>query len=126
MRKRILFLIFCVFLLPKLFAQNNALVCGSYYNTSYMDTLKGKSIQFPPEFMDSIQRFNVISYYQSFPSIKDLSLKSWITFICPLEKAEEFANYLITNESNVFSDVFFELPVVRNREAIPYVPMDYY
>lgn len=113
-------------MLPKLFSQDNAVVCGKYYNISYMDTLNGKSIQFPQEFMDSIQKFNIISYYQSYPSINKTFLKSWITFVCSVEKAEEFANYLQTYESSVFSEVYFELPVDRRFDNVPYVPIDYY
>lgn len=120
----LLIIILCVF--QKNFAQNNAFVCGHYYDSAYMDTLKGRNIQFSQQFLDSIQRFKVIKYYQSFPSINISSLKSMITFICPPENAQEFANYLQTYESSAFTDVYFELPVVRNVESVPYVPIDYY
>lgn len=126
MKKLILLIIFFLCVFSKNYAQNNAYVCGHYYNSAYMDTLKGNTIQFPKQFLDSIQRFNIIKYYQSFPSIKNSSLNSMITFICPQENAEEFANYLQTYESSTFTDVYFELPIVRNLESVPYVPVDYY
>lgn len=126
MKKLILLIICVLWIFQKNFAQNNAYVCGHYYDIAYMDTLKGKNIQFSQKFLDSIQRFNIIKYYQSFPSSNKSSLKTMITFICSPGNAEEFANYLQTYESSSFTDVYFELPIVTNVESDPYVPIDHY
>jgi subtilisin family serine protease len=123
MKKLILFFSIIVCLFPKLFAQDYGVVCGSFHNTTYTDTLNGKSIQFPQQFLDSIQRFNVISYYQSYPGSKKSSLKSWITFKCPVNQTAAFASYLQTYETALFTEVDYELPDTIIFELDP---IDYY
>lgn len=123
MKKLILFFSIIVCLFPKLFAQDYGVVCGSFHNTTYTDTLNGKSIQFPQQFLDSIQRFNVISYYQSYPGSKKSSLKSWITFKCPVNQTAAFASYLQTYETALFTEVDYELP---DTILFEFDPIDYY
>lgn len=91
-------------------SQNTAVVWGDYIATTYMDTLNGKKIIFPEYFIDSIQRFGITQYYQSFPFSKISSLKSNITFECPIENAEIFANFLQIQSSSLFSNIGFEIP----------------
>jgi|GEM_PF-3489676 len=126
MKKVILILYLILCLLPKDFAQDYAYVTGHYYDHAYLDTLKGNNIQFSQKFLNSIQRFEIVKYYQSFPNSKNPILKSLITFLCPPENAEEFANYLQISETSAFTDVDFELPFVTNTESVPFVPADYY
>ena len=54
---------------------------------------------------------------------KKSSLKSWIHFKCPIDKAEEFANYLQNYWSSLFIEVDYEIPDTIELE---YDPIDYY
>jgi len=70
MKKTILLLILFMSFFAKNHAQNYAIVNGSYRNTLHTDTLNGKNIQFSQNFLDSIEKFQVISYRQSYPNSK--------------------------------------------------------
>lgn len=119
--KRCIIIILIFFCCHQLFSQNIAVVWANYNATTYMDTLNGKKIIFPEFFVDSIQRFGITKYYQSFPFSKINSLKSNITFECPIENAEEFANFLQLQSSLLFSNIGFELP---SPARFNYVPTD--
>ena len=115
-----------MFLTPNLFTQNYADVSANYRDTAYMDTLNGRKIQFPQQFLDSIKKFDVKSYRQSFPSSGVSALRSWIIFTCPIEKAEELATYLQTYETSLFTEIHYYMPPSTQSPKFEFNPIDYY
>jgi hypothetical protein len=126
MKKVFVFFIALVFLTPNLFTQNYADVSANYRDTAYMDTLNGRKIQFPQQFLDSIKKFDVKSYRQSFPSSGVSALRSWIIFTCPIEKAEELATYLQTYETSLFTEIHYYMPPSTQSPKFEFNPIDYY
>lgn len=84
-----------------------------------MFNLKGNEVLLPQQFVDSIKKFNIIKYYQSFPHSKDSSITSAVTFICPIGLTEEFVNYLENDSSGLFKNIDYELPDTIHLEFTP-------
>jgi hypothetical protein len=93
MKRVILILAIMGSIFPTLFAQGYGVVWASYADREYMDTLNGRTPEFPANFVKAIERFEIISYEQSSSYSKNSFLKSVIDFTCRFINIEEFTIY---------------------------------
>jgi len=123
MKKVILFFGILLGIFSSLVAQIQGIVIASYYDTLYMNSLRGETVQLSNRFLEEIKPFNILSYEQAFPYSKNTFLRSGIIFYCQ-EHPAEFADFLKSSATSLFSNVEYEL--AQREDALDYAPTDYF